>query len=143
MRRECRTAIRYGVILLVLFGASLKSQAADVMTSVQQVLSNPSAFHRHDVVLKGRLTLVGQWEGKDTVGRPICGPIFRLDDDTGEIPVLYLIRCDQQEVSRISAMAGGKSVIHATIDSVTVTMNPDGSDYHLRAMATKIQREDK
>jgi hypothetical protein len=40
-------------------------------------------------------------------------------------------------------MVGGKALIHATIDSVTVTMNPDGSDYHLRAMATKIQREDK
>ena len=68
MRRECGTAIRYGVILLVLFGASLKSLAADVVMSVQQVLSNPSAFHRHDVVLKGRLTLVGQWEGKDMIG---------------------------------------------------------------------------
>ena len=143
MRRECRTAIRYGVILLVLFGASFQSLAADVMTSVQQVLSNPSAFHRHAVVLKGRLKLMGQWEGKDAVGKPICGPMFELDDDTGEIPVLYLIRCDQQEVRRISAMAGGKTVIHATIDSVTVTMNPDGSDYHLRAMASKIQRDEK
>ena len=143
MRRECRTAIRYGVILLVLFGASLQSQAADVMTSVQQVLSNPSAFHRHDVVLKGRLTLVGQWEGKDTVGRPICGPIFKLDDDTGEIPVLYLIRCDQQEVSRVSSMAGGRVIIYATIDSATVTINADGSESRIRAMATKIQGEDK
>ncbi len=143
MRRECRTAIRYGVILLVLFGASFQSLAADVITSVQQVLSNPSAFHRHAVVLKGRLKLMGQWEGKDAVGKPICGPMFELDDDTGEIPVLYLIRCDQQEVSRISAMAGGKTVIHATIDSVTVTMNPDGSDYHLRAMDSKIQRDEK
>ena len=86
---------------------------------------------------------MGQWEGKDAVGKPICGPMFELDDDTGEIPVLYLIRCDQQEVRRISAMAGGKTVIHATIDSVTVTMNPDGSDYHLRAMASKIQRDEK
>ncbi|TKB91067.1 MAG: hypothetical protein E8D41_11525 [Nitrospira sp.] len=143
MRRACKIAIRYGVMFLVLFGASLQSLAADVMTSVHQVLSNPSAFHRHDVVLKGRLTLIGQWEGKDTLGRPICGPMFKLDDDTGEIPVLYIIRCDQQEVSRISAMAGGKALIHATIDSDTVTMNPDGSDYRLRAMATKIQRQDK
>ncbi len=103
MRRDCRPAIRYGVMFLVLFGASLQSLAADVMTSVQQVLSNLSTFQRHDVALKGRLTLVGQWEGKDTVGMPICGPIFKLAGDTGEIPVLYPIRCDQQEVSRISA----------------------------------------
>jgi hypothetical protein len=143
MRRECRTAIRYGVILLVLFGASLQSLAADVMTSVQQVLSNPSAFHRHDVVLKGRLKFVGQLDGKNAAGAPICGPTFELDDDTGEIRVIYLIRCDQQEVSRVSAMAGGRAIIHATIDSITVTINADGSESRIRAMATKIQREDK
>jgi len=91
MIREPKTTIRYGVILLVIFGASLQSLSADVMTSVQQVLSNPSAFHRHAVVLKGRLKLMGQWEGKDAVGAPICGPMFELDDDTGEIPVIYLI----------------------------------------------------
>jgi hypothetical protein len=123
----------------VIFGASLQNLSADVMTSVQQVLSNPSAFHRHAVVLK----LMGQWEGKDAVGAPICGPMFELDDDTGEIPVIYLIRCDQQEVSRVSSMAGGRVIIYATIDSATVTINADGSESRIRAMATKIQGEDK
>ena len=82
------------------------------MTSVQQVLSNPSAFHRHDVVLKGRLKLVGQLEGKNAAGAPICGPTFELDDDTEEIRVIYLIRCDEQEVNRVSAMAGGRAIIY-------------------------------
>ena len=143
LTREPKNTIRYGVILLVIFGASLQSLSADVMTSVQQVLSNPSAFHRHAVVLKGRLKLMGQWEGKDAVGAPICGPMFELDDDTGEIPVIYLIRCDQQEVSRVSSMAGGRAMIYATIDSATVTINVDGSESRIRAMAIKIQREDK
>jgi hypothetical protein len=143
MRREPKNTIRYGVVILALFGASLQSLAADVMTSVQQVLSNPSAFHRHAVVFKGRLKLIGQWEGKDAVGAPTCGPTLELDDDTGEIPVIYLIRCDQQEVSRVSAMAGGRAIIYATIDSATVTINADGSESRIRAMATKIQREDK
>jgi hypothetical protein len=101
------------VLFLVLFGASLQSLAADVITSVQQVRSNPSAFHRHVVVLKG------------------------------EISVIYLIRCDEQEVNRVSAMAGGRAIVYATIDSVTVTINADGSESRIRAMATKIQREDK
>jgi hypothetical protein len=69
--------------------------------------------------------------------------MFELDDDTGEIPVIYLIRCDQQEVSRVSSMAGGRVIIYATIDSATVTVNADGSESRIRAMATKIQGEDK
>jgi hypothetical protein len=117
MRKEIKTTVRYGVMFLALFGTGLQSQGADVVTSVQQVLSNPSAFHRHDVILKGRLKLVGQWEGKDAVGAPTCRPTFELDDDTGQISVIYIIRCDQQEVSRVSAMAGGRATIYATIDS--------------------------
>ena len=143
MRRRFKTTIRYGVIFLALFGASFQSQAADVITSVQQIRSNPSAFHRHVVALKGRLKLIGQWQGKDAAGAPTCGPTFELDDDTGEISVIYLIRCDEQEVSRVSAMAGGRAIVYATIDSVTVTINADGSESRIRAMATKIQREDK
>ncbi|MDN5942874.1 MAG: hypothetical protein L0H94_13405 [Nitrospira sp.] len=143
MKRETKTTIRYGVVILALLGVSFQSLAADVMTSVQQVLSNPSAFHRHDVVLKGKLKLVGQMEGKNVAGAAICGPIFELDDDTGEIRVIYLIRCDEQEVSRVSAMAGGRAIVYATIDSITVTINADGSESRTRAMATKIQRDDK
>lgn len=143
MRRKTKNTIRYGVVILALFGASLQSSAADEITSVQNVLSNPSAFHRHDVVLKGELKLVAHWEGKTAVGARTCGPIFKLDDDTGEIPVFYIIRCDENEVSRVSAMAGGRAIVYATIDFGTVTINADGSESRIRAMATKIQREEK
>ena len=143
MRRELKNTIRYGVILLVLFGASLQSLAGDVITSIQHVLSNPSAFHRHNVVLNGRLKLIGQWEGKDHVGAPTCGPIFTLDDDTGEILVVYIIRCDEQELSRMATMMGDRATVYGTIDATTVTLNADSSESRMRALATKIQREEK
>ena len=142
MSRKTKTIVGYGMMLLALLGASLQSSAADEITSVQQVLSNPSSFHRHDVILKGKLKLVAQWDGKSTVGAPTCGPIFTLDDGTGEIPVLYIIRCDQNEVGRVSAMAGGRAIVYATIDSLTVYINADGSESRIKAMASKIQREE-
>jgi hypothetical protein len=143
MRSAMRTMIRYAVVLLALFGTGTQSQAADVITSVQHILSNPSAYHRHIVVLSGRLKLTAQWEGKDNVGMPTCGPIFTLEDDTGQISVYYIIRCDEQELQKMTAMAGSKAIVYATIDAITVTMNTDGSSSHIRAMATKIQREQK
>jgi len=143
MRRETKNTIRLGVVIVTLFGASLQSLAADEITSVQNVLSNPGAFHRHDVVLKGELKLIAHWEGKTAVGTRTCGPIFKLDDGTGYIHVMYIIQCDENEVSRVSAMAGGRAIVYATIDSGTVTINADGSESRIRAMATKIQREEK
>jgi hypothetical protein len=131
------------MVAMVSFGASLSSQAADDITPVAKVLANPSAFHRHDVVLKGGLKFVGHWEGKDVVGVPTCGPIFKLEDDSGEIPVLYIIRCDQNEVSKVSAMAGGRAIVHATIEAATVISDVDSSEYRTRAMASRIQREEK
>ena len=135
--------IRWSMVGIVLLGWILHAHAADEVTPVEKILSNPSAFHRHDVVLKGGLKLVGQWEGKDTLGSQTCGPIFKLEDDTGEIPVMYVIRCDQNELNRLSAMAGGQVIIHATVEAETVNSNANSSEYRTRAMAKKIRREDK
>ena len=112
------------------------------ITPVAKIWANPSAFHRHNVVLKGALKLVSRWEGKDAVGAPTCGPIFKLDDDSGDILVIYIIRCDTAEVSRVTAMAGERAIVHAVIEAATVISAADGSEYQTRAMATKIQREE-
>ena len=135
--------IRWGIVGIVLLGWILYAHAADEITQVTKILSNPSAYHRHDVVLKGGLKLVGQWEGKDTLGSPLCGPIFKLEDDTGEIPVMYVIRCDQNEVKKFEAMAGGRVIVHATIEAETVSTSASGNEFRTRAMAKKIRREDK
>ena len=135
--------IRWGMVGILLLGWILNAHAADEIASVEKILSNPSAFHRHDVVLKGELKLVGQWEGKDTLGSQTCGPIFKLEDDTGEIPVMYVIRCDQNELNRLSAMAGGQVIVHATIEAETVSTSTSGNEFRTRAMAKKIRREDR
>jgi hypothetical protein len=135
--------IQWGMVGIVLLGWILNAHAADEITPVAKILSNPSAFHRHSVVLKGGLKLVGQWEGKDTLGSPVCGPIFKLEDDTGEIPVVYVIRCDQNEANKIAAMAGGQAIVHATIEAETVSTTTSGNEFRTRAMAKKIRREDK
>ncbi len=75
------------------------------------------------------------------MGKPTCGPIFTLDDDSGDIPVMYIIRCDAAEVDRVTAMAGERAIVHAIIEAATV-ITADGSEYKTRAIASKIQREE-
>lgn len=135
--------IRWGMVGMVLLGWILNAHAADEITRVEMILSNPSAFHRHDVVLKGGLKLVGEWEGTDTLGSRTCGPIFKLNDDTGEIPVMYVIRCDQNELNKLSAMAGELVIVHATIEAETVSTSTSGNEFRIRAMAKRIRREVK
>lgn len=131
-----------GIVGMVVLGWSLSGYCMEEITPVTKIWANPSAFHRHNVVLKGVLKLVSRWEGKDAVGAPTCGPIFKLADDSGDIPVMYIIRCDTAEVSRVTAMAGARAIVHATIEAATVISTADGSEYQTRAMATKIQREE-
>jgi hypothetical protein len=113
------------------------------ITPVAKIWANPSAFHRHKVVLKGVLKLVSRWEGKDAVGAPTCGPIFKLDDDSEDIPVIYIIRCDAAEIGKVTAMAGERVIVHATIEATTVVSTAEGSEYKTRAMASKIQRAEE
>jgi hypothetical protein len=134
-----RLAILWASFWIFLLAGLGHSSAAEEVTPVQEVLSNPAKFHRHVVVLQGALKLVGRWEGKDVVGIPTCGSIFKLQDDTGEIPIFYIIRCDPQEEGRIAGMGGGRVTVSATIQSDPVVV--EGAEYHTRAMGSTIRLE--
>ncbi len=133
-------SIGTGIVGMVVLGWSLSGNSSEEITPVAKIRANPNAFHRHKVVLKGVLKLVSRWEG-NAMGKPTCGPIFTLDDDSGDIPVMYIIRCDAAEVDRVTAMAGERAIVHAIIEAATV-ITADGSEYKTRAMASKIQREE-
>ena len=145
MRKELRLSrtISIGIVSVVVLGLSLSGHCMEEITPVAKIWANPSAFHRHKVVLKGVLKLVSRWEGKDAVGTPTCGPIFKLDDDSGDIPVIYIIRCDAAEIEKVTAMAGERAIVHATIEATTVVSTAEGSEYKTRAMASKIQRTEE
>jgi hypothetical protein len=145
MRKELRLSrtISIGIVGVVVLGWSLSGHCMEEITPVAKIWANPSAFHRHKVVLKGVLKLVSRWEGKDAVGIPTCGPIFKLDDDSGDIPVMYIIRCDAAEIGKVTAMAGERVIVHATIEASYLVSSTDGSEYRTRAMASKIQREEE
>lgn len=136
-------AICISIAGLFVLGWGGSSHAEDRIVPIEKILSNPSAYHRHEVVLRGGLTQIGRWDSKDMMGRPSCGPIFTLQDDTGAIPVFYVVLCDQKEVDRVSAFVGSQVVVYATIESETVMHSADGAEFRIRGMASKIRRENQ
>jgi len=108
---------------------------------IGSITVNPMANNRRAVTLQGKTRTVTTYNGQDSFGRAICGQGFILEDDTGSIDVLYLIRCQSDETPLLVG-EGERIVIRATIDvSADNVKNTEGEDLLFKAMATKIVRE--
>jgi hypothetical protein len=59
------------------------------------------ANNRRAVILQGKTRTVTTYNGLDSFGRSICGQGFILEDDTGSLDVLYLIRCQANETPQL------------------------------------------
>jgi hypothetical protein len=98
------------------------------------------ANNRRAVILQGRAKDVASNQGNDSFGRSLCGQGFMLEDETGSLDVLYLIRCQANETPQLVA-EGEPVVVHATIDvSSDNVKNREGRELTFKAMATKIIR---
>ncbi|MBH0191687.1 MAG: hypothetical protein HP492_08000 [Nitrospira sp.] len=65
----------------------------------------------------------------------------RPSSESGALDVLYLVRCETNEIPML-ASEGERVVVHATIDvSTDKAQNPEGKEVVVKAMATKIVRE--
>jgi len=93
------------------------------------------------IILQGKRRTVTTYNGLDSFGRSICGQGFILEDDTGSLDVLYLIRCQANDPPALLG-EGERVVVHATIDvSSDNVKNMEGKELLFKAMATRIIRE--
>jgi hypothetical protein len=113
----------------------------DEVTPIGSIVVNPMANNRRAVILKGKTKTLTSYQGRDGFGRYICGQGFILEDDTGVLDVLYLVRCQTNEIPMLVS-EGDRVVVHATIEvSTDKAQNPEGKEVVVKAMATKIDRE--
>jgi len=114
---------------------------ADVATPIGSITINPMANNRRAVILQGKAKTVNAYQGQDSFGRSLCGQGFILEDESGSLDVLYLIRCQANETPALVG-EGERVVVHATIDvSSDNVKNTEGKELVFKAMATKIIRE--
>ena len=124
-----------------LWAAPVLAAPADGAISIGSITINPMANNRRAVILQGKAKDVAAYQGEDSFGRSLCGLGFMLEDETGSLDVLYLIRCQPNETPALVG-EGERVVVHATIDvSPDKVRNKEGNELVFKAMATKIIRE--
>ena len=115
--------------------------SSDEVVPIGSITINPMANNRRAMILQGKTKAVNVYEGQDSFGRAICGQGFILEDETGSIDVLYLIRCQATEPP-VLVREDERVVVYATIDvSSDNIKNKEGKELAFKAMATKIIRE--
>lgn len=120
--------------------APVYAAPGDTILPITSITSSPMANNRRAVIIQGTAKDVSAYEGRDGYGRPICGQGFILEDETGSLDVLYLIRCQANETP-VLVSEDEHVMIHATINvSIDNVQKAEGKDLVLKAMATKIIR---
>jgi len=123
-----------------LWAALVFAAPADETIPIGSVTINPMANNRRAVILQGKAKDVAAYRGEDSFGRSVCGQGFMLEDETGSLDVLYLIRCQANETAVLIG-EGEQVVVHATIDvSPDNIKNKEGKELVFKAMATKVIR---
>lgn len=113
---------------------------ADEVIPIGSITINFMANNRRAVILQGTTKAVTAYQGQDSFGRAICGQGFILEDETGSLDVLYLMRCQANETP-VLVREDERVIVHATIDvSSDNVKNTEGKDLVFKAMATKIIR---
>ena len=124
-----------------LWAAGAIAAPADEVIPIGSITVNPMANNRRAVILQGKTKRVNTYQGQDSFGRAICGQGFILEDDTGSLDVLYLVRCQANETP-VVIVEDERLVVHATIDVTSDNVkNTEGKELVFKAMATKIVRE--
>ena len=114
---------------------------ADETIPIGTTTVNPMANNRRMVILQGNTKGVATYQGQDSFGYSLCGQGFMLEDETGSLDVLYLVRCHTTETPVVVG-EGERVIVHATIDvSSDNVKNTEGKELLFKAMARKIIRE--
>ena len=124
-----------------LWAALVLAAPADQAIPIGSITINPMANNRRAVILLGKVKDTLAYQGVDSLGRSLCGQSFILEDETGSLDVLYLIRCQANDPPVLIG-DGERVIVQATIDvSSDNVKNKEGKELVFKAMATKIIRD--
>ena len=136
---QCQSASRLLVLLAVLLGGQSQSLGSDESVSIGSITVSPQANHRRTVVLRGAAKDIKTLTGSDVYGFATCGQTFTLEDSTGSIDVLYIIKC-QSGGNILSVNEGDQTTVYAIIHAPPTTSLKTSNDVDtsIKALATKL-----
>lgn len=131
-----------GVILIGSGG--MGSASAQQPTPIKDILVSPSAYHRQTVVLRGKVRMPGVIRGYNAWGQQLCGQEFVLEDEGGQLPVMYLIACRPGHEREWMVRQGEAITVEATMEAAPSNMKTvTGRGLGTSAVAQRIIREDR
>lgn len=128
-----------GVGLSVVCCGAEPVSAADRTVPIGEILSNPAGFHRKLVRIQGRVHAIGTRSGRDVTAQSLCGQDFDLEDVTGTIRVVYLVRCQGDPSKTEPARDGMVMEVEALIEAPSSNVkSSSGTEFTVTALARHI-----
>jgi hypothetical protein len=120
----------------IIFAFASAAGAADV-TQIGNILENPAAHHLRHANLQGTVRQVQPLDPYETPSGARCygGYVFRLEDDTGSIPVAVTGICGVPLVRDPDVEDGDRVLVEATVQA------PTHGGYSLSFKGLKITTE--
>jgi hypothetical protein len=135
--RLIQTIVSIGLSAVCLGGEP--ALAADQIIPIGEILSNPAGFHRKVVRMQGRVHAIGTRSGRDVTAQSLCGQDFDLEDSTGTIRVVYLVRCQADAAKTEPARDGMVLQVEALIEAPSANVkSSSGSEFTVTALARQI-----
>lgn len=129
----------FGIGVLTVCVGGVPAFAADQIIPIEKILSNPTGFHRKVVRIQGKVHVIGTRSGRNVAVQSLCGQDFDLEDSTGTIRVVYLVRCQEDESLTQPARHGMVMQVEALIEAPPDNVkSSSGSDFTATALARKI-----
>jgi hypothetical protein len=132
-----QTIVAVGLSAVCLGGVPVL--AADTLIPIGEIISNPAGFHRKLVRIQGRVHAIGTRSGRDVTAQSLCGQDFDLEDSTGTIRVVYLVRCQEDASKTEPARDGMVMQVEALIEAPPANVkSSSGSEFTVTALARQI-----
>ncbi len=114
--------------------------AEEPVTPIGFLLVNPTALHRRALKLKGVTHSVAAYsEGETGTKQLYCGADFKLEDETGEIEVLYRVRCQAGEQRAVVIGEKMHVVVEGNMEAPpTIMRGADGNTYGFKILARTV-----
>jgi hypothetical protein len=142
MNGSCFTISMCKIAGLVYVMAFAVGVWAESVTSIRHIVHNPTSFHRQAVTLHGVVKEVVPYDAKDWFNQSLCNEEFTLQDETGEITIFWMTRCQAGEEKAVPVTVGEHLLVSGTVDAPPTNIkSPNGTDFGFRVMAVRVMRQ--
>jgi hypothetical protein len=138
-----RLRLAWGMLAVAwLLAQAAATSAGEILPTeilqIKSVVSDPTAYHRRTVKLQGKVKNLAK---ADASNQTSCNQDFTLEDETGAIPVYYIVRCEISGQKAIQLLEGEQVIVEGSVEALSGNVHSsDGKSFGSAVMASRIIR---